>query len=424
MAEMWKLFRGIRNYFKLEHALFLVPICGFALYDSVFQSFSSILGVLTDSYPGASVTTIQLIISIPPMASIPGTLLAGFLAAYIRKKRIAQFALCVIFVGGMIPVVFRDPTIYAMFACSVCVGLGQGLLHPMANAFICQTWSGDQRGKALGFKQSFNFIGDALVALCVGYLALAHWGNAFLVYLGVIPIFILTQVLFPAGELEKKLVSRDSRLDGMKALFRPRMVYLFVLFFFAMMFLYVFNTNIAMLVKSRGLGTTADVSKISFTVSIVSFLAGILYGGISKKLGRFTLATGFCLLASGMLVASFGTSLGFVAFGGVLFGAGLGIQQISTILYVSKTVEKSLVTIAISVTVSFISLGATLSPVVINGLQEIVFGATAPNQALAIAGVGYIVLMLVEGVSTLARRRNHPAHECAEDLGALDELDG
>ena len=416
-------FRKIRNYFKLDHALLLIPICGFALYDSVFQSFSSILGVLTDSYPGVSITTIQLIISIPPMASIPGTLLAGFLAAYIRKKRIAQFALCVIFVGGMIPVVFRNPTIYAMFACSICVGIGQGLLHPMANAFICQTWSDEQRGKALGFKQSFNFIGDALVALCVGYLALAHWGNAFLVYLGVIPILILTQTLFPAGELEKKLVSKESKLDGVKALFCPRMVYLFALFFFAMMFLYVFNTNIAMLVKSRGLGTTADVSKISFTVSVVSFLLGILYGGISKKLGRFTLATGFCFLASGMLVASFGPSLEVITLGGVLFGIGLGIQQISTILYVSKTVEKSLVTIAISVTVSFISLGATLSPIVINGLQEIVFGATAPNQALLIAGVGYIALMLIEGLSTLARRQKHPACEDEEDLEALDELD-
>lgn len=257
----------------------------------------------------------------------------------------------------------------------------------------------------------------------MGYLALAHWGNAFLVYLGVIPIFILTQVLFPAGELEKKLVSRESKLDGVKALFRPRMVYLFALFFFAMMFLYVFNTNIAMLVKSRGLGTTADVSKISFTVSVVSFLLGILYGGISKKLGRFTLTTGFCFLASGMLVASFGQSLEVIALGGVLFGIGLGIQQISTILYVSKTVEKSLVTIAISVTVSFISLGATLSPIVINGLQEIVFGATAPNQALLIAGVGYIVLMLIEGLSTLMRRQKHSAREDEEGLEELDELD-
>ena len=423
MAEMRRLFQGIRDYFKLEHALFLIPICGFALYDSVFQSFSSILGVLTDAYPDVSVTTIQLIISIPPMASIPGTLLAGFLSAYIRKKRIAQFALRVIFIGGTIPVVFRNPTIYAMFACCVCVGVGQGLLHPMANAFICQTWSDEQRGKALGFKQSFNFIGDALVALCVGYLALAHWGNAFLVYLGVIPIFILTQVLFPAGELEKKLVSRESKLDGVKALFRPRMVYLLALFFFAMMFLYVFNTNIAMLVKSRGLGTTADVSKISFTVSVVSFLLGILYGGISKKLGRFTLTTGFFFLASGMLVASFGPSLEVIALGGVLFGVGLGIQQISTIFYVSKTVEKSLVTIAISVTVSFISLGATLSPIVINGLQEIVFGATAPNQALLIAGVGYIALMLIEGLSTLTRRQKSTAREDEEGLEALDELD-
>lgn len=399
------LVERVKDYFRLENALFLIPICGFALYDSVFQAFSSILGALTDAYPDVSVTVIQLIISIPPMASIPGTLLAGFLAAYIRKKRIAQFALCIIFVGGMIPVVFREPTIYAMFACSICVGLGQGLLHPMANAFICQTWNGDARGKALGFKQSFNFIGDALVALCVGYLALTHWGNAFFIYLGVIPIFIFTQVLFPTGDLEKKLVSRESKLSGMKALFSPRMIYLFALFFFAMMFLYVFNTNIAMLVKSRGLGTTADVSKITFTVSIVSFLLGIAYGGVSKKLGRFTLAVGFCFLAAGMLTASFGQTFEVVAAGGVLFGIGLGIQQISTIYYVSMTVNKSLVTIAISVTVSFISLGATTSPVVINGLQELIFGSTAPNQAMLIAGVGYLALVLIEGASTLSRRR-------------------
>ena len=104
-------------------------------------------------------------------------------------------------------------------------------------------------------------------------------------------------------------------------------------------------------------------------------------------------------------MASFGQSFEAVAVGGVLYGIGLGIQQISTIYYVSKTVGKSLVTTAISVTVSFISLGATLSPVVINGLQELIFGSTAPNQALLIAGIGYIVLMIVEGSSTFSRGR-------------------
>lgn len=333
------LFDNVVSYFRIEHLIFLVPICGFALYDSVFQAFSSILGVLREAYPDASVTTIQMIIAIPPMASIPGTLLSGVLSSYIRKKRIVEFALAVIFVGGMIPVVFRDPTLEAMFACSACVGVGQGLLHPMANAFICQTWEDDQRSRALGFKQSFNFIGDALVALCVGYLSLSHWGNAFLVYLGVIPIFILAHVLFPKGELEQKLVTvrpharrratvangsshcdemlsdgdsssslrraavphaassvATTRTAGLRELFKPRMVYLFVLFAFAMMFLYGFNTNIAMLVQERGLGNAADVSKIASVVSITSFLLGIIYGKVTEVCGRYTLVAGYVLL--------------------------------------------------------------------------------------------------------------------------------
>lgn len=411
MKTVKELFGGIAGYFKIEHAIFLIPICGFALYDSVFQAFSSLLGILREAYPDVSVTTIQMIVAIPPMASIPGTLLSGVLSSYLRKKRIVEFALAVIFVGGMIPVVFRNPTLGAMFACSACVGIGQGLLHPMANAFICQTWSDGQRSRALGFKQSFNFVGDALVALCVGYLALSHWSNAFLIYLGVIPIFVLAHVLFPDGKLEQKLVSVRPRakkhalvrMDGFKELFRPRMIYLFVLFAFAMMFLYGFNTNIAMLVQERGLGNVADVSKVASLISITSFLLGIAYGKVSKVCGRYTLALGYVLLACGMFVSSFGASLLAIAFGGILFGLGSGIQQISTIYYVSKTVSEKVMTMAISVAVSFVSLGATLSPVVINSLQGLLFGSTSPSQALLLAGIGYTLLALVEGVASRSR---------------------
>ena len=113
-----------------------------------------------------------------------------------------------------------------MFACSACVGLGQGLLHPMANAFICQGWEDDaERSRALGFKQAFNFIGEALVALCVGFLALSHWGNAFLVYLGVVPVFLFAHCVLPKGELDKRLVDREHRAAGLKELFRPKTVY-------------------------------------------------------------------------------------------------------------------------------------------------------------------------------------------------------
>nr|WP_253904673.1 MFS transporter [Adlercreutzia sp. ZJ473] len=399
------MFRGIVEYFAIEHALFLVPIFGFALYDSVFQSFSSILGALSDSYPDVSVTTIQMILAIPPMASIPGTLASGLLSSYVRKKVIAEISLAVIFAGGMIPVIFPNPTIHAMLVCSACVGLGQGFLHLMANTFICRTWEGEERGRALGFKQAFNFVGDALIALVVGYLALANWKNAFLVYLGVIPVLAFAHMLFPRGGLDEKLVSRHGGAKGLKELLNPRMLYLVVLFMFAMMFLYGFNTNIALLIKSRGLGTTADVSKVAFIVSVVSCCLGVLYGKVLGMMGRYTLTAGFGFLAAGMILASFGTSLLIVICGGVLFGVGSGIQQVSTIYNVSKAVDKSAVTMAISIVLSFVSLGAALSPVVINGAQELIFGSVAPHQALLVAGFGYVALTLVEGLTTKMRAR-------------------
>nr|WP_260620365.1 MFS transporter [Gordonibacter massiliensis (ex Traore et al. 2017)] len=405
--------RRFLSYFRIEHALILVPVFGFAVYDSVFSAFSSILGVLGDAYPDVPRTAIQMVLSVPPLVSIPGTLLSGFLSSYVRKKRIAEFALAIIFVGGMIPVVFRTPSIYALFACSACVGLGQGLLHPMANAFICQTWDDDgERSRALGFKQAFNFMGEALVALLVGFLALSHWGNAFLVYLGVIPVFLIARFALPEGDLDKRLIDRKSRAAGLKELFKPKAVYLFVLFFFAMMCLYGFHTNIAMLVQERRLGTTADVSVVASCVSIVSFLVGIAYGKLSKAFGAATLCVGFGCLASGMLAVSlFGYSFPVVVAGGVLFGFGSGVQQISSIYYISKTVDKSVVTMAISVLVSFVSFGATLSPLVINGLQGLVFGTESASGSLAVAGCGFAVLVMVEGARALLKKKRDRGSE-------------
>ena len=92
-------------------------------------------------------------------------------------------------------------------------------------------------------------------------------------------------------------------------MFKPRAVYLFALFFFAMMFLFGFHTNIAMLVQERGLGTTADVSVVASSVSVVSFLVGIAYGKVSKTFGPSTLCIGFGCLSTGMLaVAAFATA--------------------------------------------------------------------------------------------------------------------
>ncbi len=396
---MGTLLGKLKSYFSIKYAILLIPVCGFAVYDSVFQAFASILGMLHEAYPDISVTSLQIILSIPPLMSIPGTLISGFLSSYIHNKYIAEFALGIIFVGGMIPVVVPDPTIESLYICGICIGIGQGFLHPLANAIICQRWSDDiERSKVLGFKQAFNYIGEILVTLSIGFLALWQWRNAFFVYLGIIPVFIVTALFLPKDKLDAKLVSKKNHFEGLKELITPKIIYLLVLFSVAAMLLYGYYTNIALLVQERQLGNTADIAAVSSTVSIVSCILGIAYGIVSKTLKRFTLMTGFIILSAGMIIVALANNMVIVFLGAVLIGFGCGIQQISTIFYISKVASPRVVTLAISLALCGISLGYSCAPMVLGQIQIIISGQQSAMVGLMVAGGGYAILAVIEFV--------------------------
>ena len=399
------VFHKIIGYFHLRYAVVLLPLCGFAVYDSAFSSFSSILAVLRNTYPDIPIAAIQMVLSMPPFVSVPTTLVAGIIASYVRKKTIAVFSLAVIFAGGMIPVLFPRPNVYALFACGALVGVGQGLLHPLANAIIMQTWTRpDDCSRALGFKQAVNFIGEAAVALFVGYLALSHWENAFLIYLGVLPVLLLTVIFVPKGELDKPLVSRKLKGKAIGQLFDTKFIYLLGLFFFAMMFMFGFDQNIAMLADERNLGNAADVSRITAMNSVTAFLVALAYGKISKLLGKAKLAIGLSLISIGFFFVAFGSSYETVFFGGVLYGIGRGIHVINTIYCVSMVVDKRFSTIALSFTLSVVSLGASVSPLVVRSIEQALFASQTASAAMIVAGCGIAVLAMGEGVICLCAR--------------------
>lgn len=395
---MGNRFRRFIGYFKLHHALYLIPICAFAVYDSVFSAFSSILALLSDTYPTVSTEAIQMVIAIPALVSIPATLLSGVLAAYVRKKYIAEASLVLMLVGGLIPVVLTSPEIHALYISSAFIGIGQGLLHPLASSLVCQFWEkGKDRSRALGFKQAMNYLGAAVVSLIVGLLAFSQWNIAYFVYLGIIPVFIISHVLLPKGDLEKRLIDKAHKAEGLKKLLAPKCIYIFILFFFAMLFGFAFHTNIAMLVSEKNLGTVIDISVISAILNIVSFIIGICYGKIVKTMRRYTLFIGFLILAAGFFIVAFGTSLPVVIAGSVLYGVGTGIQQVTTIFNTSRAVEKSMVSMAISMVLVFVSAGQSVSPLVVGFLKGMLFGAGSGAQAaMFVAGIGFLVLSAVE----------------------------
>lgn len=407
-------FSSIAGYFRVQHLLLLVPIGAFAIYDSVFSAFSSVLAVLWEMYPDVSRAGIQMVLALPSLTSVPITLLTGFLASYVHKKTIAEVALVFLLIGGLVPVAVAEPHIGLLFASSALIGVGQGLLHPLASMLVCQYWDDkSERSRVLGFKQALNYLGAAVVSLLVGFLALAQWNFAYLIYVGVVPVLVISASKLPKGTLEDRLVGRRHQL------FTPTLVYACFVFFAVSLFNFAFQSNIAMLINEKGFGEVVDAAAITAMLQIASFVVGVFYGTIAKTFRRYVLLPGLALLAAGFLVTALAPVMPLVFVGSALFGVGAGIQYVTTLYNTSKAVEQSVVSMALSLVLAVTSLGFSVSPLVIEGVKELLFGPGAgADLSMVVAGAGCAVLFVVDFV----RCRFFAKQDRLDDVAFDDEL--
>ena len=413
-------FSSIAGYFRVQHLLLLVPIGAFAIYDSVFSACSSVLAVLWEMYPDVSRAGIQMVLALPSLTSVPTTLLTGFLASYVHKKTIAEVALVFLLIGGLVPVAVAEPHIGLLFASSALIGVGQGLLHPLASMLVCQYWDDkSERSRVLGFKQALNYLGAAVVSLLVGFLALAQWNFAYLIYVGVVPVLVISASKLPKGTLEDRLVGRRHRAEGLRKLFTPTLVYACFVFFAVSLFNFAFQSNIAMLINEKGFGEVVDAAAITAMLQIASFVVGVFYGTIAKTFRRYVLLPGLALLAAGFLVTALAPVMPLVFVGSALFGVGAGIQYVTTLYNTSKAVEQSVVSMALSLVLAVTSLGFSVSPLVIEGVKELLFGPGAgADLSMVVAGAGCAVLFVVDFV----RCRFFAKQDRLDDVAFDDEL--
>lgn len=236
------------------------------------------------------------------------------------------------------------------------------------------------------------------MALIIGYLAVYSWFAPFWIYLCIIPAFILVTIFIPRGELDSKLVGKGLGLKGIKTALCPQLIYLLILSFLMGAFLFTFYTNIAMMITEKGMGTPADVGKVTAVNTFITAGVGFLYGFIMKFLKKYTLPIGFGIIALAFFILSSSTSLSTAIIGGMVFGLGAGFQQISTNVYVFDAVPRRSVTLAIALCMTMISLGISFSPIMVNTLKGAIFGATTATSSMMLAAGAYILLMIIEVV--------------------------
>lgn len=142
---------------------------------------SPVLGDLDKIFPHTSELEIQLLTVLPNLLIIPFVLLSGRLSLSKNKVTIVVFALVVYLISGILYLFAKSMT--ALIVISCLLGMGCGLLIPLAAGLLADTFVGKYRMQQLGIKSGISNVSLVLATFVVGWLGGGNWHLPFLVYL-------------------------------------------------------------------------------------------------------------------------------------------------------------------------------------------------------------------------------------------------
>ncbi|MCH5236604.1 MAG: MFS transporter [Muribaculaceae bacterium] len=151
---------------------------------------SPIMGKLKEMWPDAPELQIQLLTVLPNLVTIPFILCAGKICNQKNQMFILGIGLAIFTLTGII--YFFANQLIDLILLGCLLGVGVGLVIPLAASLISQYFSGQARQKELGMKSSLSNFTVIFATLFVGWVAEINWHMAFIVYMiPIIPLCLL-----------------------------------------------------------------------------------------------------------------------------------------------------------------------------------------------------------------------------------------
>lgn len=358
------------------------------------------LGAIKQAMPGVSPIMIQQFLTIPPMMMIVGSLVTARLQKMIPKKQILYIGMLLQIVFGIMPAIYHD--IYFMLGTRVLFGLGFGMTFPLVSSFIADLFDGSERDTMMGYKSAAGAAAGVVFQMLGGYLAAISWQYNFLGLLILIPVYLL--VMFKVPEPELKAAPTAAAGGGFGGLTRTTwFIYAFNMVFNILQ--YSFVTNIALVMAAEKVGGPTEAGAVLTVFTGAAFVAGILYGKITRLFKEYTLALAFGFLAAAfMIVVHYNTYVMFMV-GAALYGLGFGLYNPEITIRTIKSVHKSAATLAMSFFVCSMGIGQFGSPFLVFiakvlGLQ----GSKATWMVVAPTCLVLCVLMIL--LNLFAKNKN------------------
>lgn len=159
-------------------------------------------------FPHASHLEIQLLSVLPNFCILPLILLAGKMSMSKSKLSLICLGMAIFLAAGI--ACFFAKSLIALIVISCFIGVGCGIVIPLAAGVIADLFVGKERMKQMGIKSGIANFSLIIATLVVGWIGTKNWHLPFVVYLlPVIPL--LLSVFITKGYLKR--TATPSELD-------------------------------------------------------------------------------------------------------------------------------------------------------------------------------------------------------------------
>lgn len=298
---------------------------------------SPMLGRLRDIFHSSEMAA-QLVTSLPNLCMIPMILIAGRIATPSRQTAVLTSGLLIFLLAGI--GCFFAESMTALIVLGCFVGVGCGLVVPIAAGYISEWFMGSSRQVDLGLKSTTSNAMVIVANIYVGIVVAISWHAAFVVYLTPIVPLLLVPFMTQKYVNKHRVIADTPSPETAPSSSGPenqgyhfqgsQSTWMLVSVICLYLFLTYATTSISyyapFCMEHFGMNTT-EVGVVTAMYYLMCSVCGALVSPIKRLFGKYTMFICLALCAIGLFGIGFTHNFWIYAVSSLITGFGYGVIQ-------------------------------------------------------------------------------------------------
>lgn len=368
----------------------------------ISMTASAVLADIQRYFVGVDPSLISMVLTIPSLMGLVFAFASGPLSLRLPKKSLVVFGLVCGLTGGMVALLFGSISIYVLLGCSLLLGVAQGMNSTMSMALIADYFVAEESGALMGLQSAFVNGGSMVLLFTSGMLAGVQWQLSYLVYLVFIPVIVIVMKNLPNDHPQTR---DDEKQTEKSAKLNARVYFTALTMFLFGVFLFVFQTNVAMYVAAKGFGDASTSGLINTAMSAAGMLTGVLFGRMQRVLKQLVIPVSLAVGSLGMLAIFVIGNLPSLFIGAMCCGFCLATINPAGTFVAANAVHSSISSLAIAVVTASCSVGIFVSPLLSNAVANAAGGNITVKFLMAAMGLFGTAVLAVIGNAVLDKKQ-------------------